>query len=670
MNHAQPSILRTIPRSLFLLFLMFTGLGLPSLAQLPLSGRQPGTGATGTATDSAGKKTNTGEWENEDATIYFTRPFSKKQLFFDSSIHAIHRRPYSQPWYRDLGNLGSPSVNLMFTPENPSGPSLGYHAFDALRYRPDSLYYYNTTRPYSIFQYNLGSKLEQTARIFHTQNIKPYWNMAVNYRKTSSPGFYLYQRNNHDNAYWTTNYTAPSLRYELYAAITYNKQQHDENGGVASDTFFSNPQFADRKTIPVNFFASGFGTTRSPVSNLQRDITVRLDHAYTWGRKDTTYNEDSTAYEIKLTPRFRIQHKMEISGHRYQFKDKRPDSLRYSPFFAYRFASADSVFTRQEWTYADNSFLLNGLLGKSDNQLVFNAGVGTRVDKFTTYYLLDDKQDDIISNYLLGSLSKEVKEPGQWEIDAFTRLYLTGSSAGSFELNGSLGKDLGKWGAVRAGAGQQLNTVPYSFTTYQNQFWSRNNSFSKESITNLYVQIASERYQLSAGARNYLLSNYLYFSEAQAPVQASATFSLAQVWLRKLFRFGHFTLDNELLYQQATNNAPVNVPKLMGRHQFAIETFIFKRQLQIASGIEVRYHSDYYPPGYSPFFNRFYYQQSYYVSNAPDASVFFNFRIKRFRAYVMFDQVPQLFQQNLRITRGYAAQNAMLRFGFSWVMVN
>ena len=69
-----------------------------------------------------------------------------------------------------MGNLGSPVNNLMFTPEDRAGPSLGYHINDVYRMNVDSLNYYSTNRPYSIFSYQLGSKLEQTASIMHSQN--------------------------------------------------------------------------------------------------------------------------------------------------------------------------------------------------------------------------------------------------------------------------------------------------------------------------------------------------------------------------------------------------------------------------------------------------------------------------------------------------------------------
>ncbi|MES2478791.1 MAG: putative porin [Bacteroidota bacterium] len=639
-------------------------------AQLPSGTSRSGN--FGNANDSAGKKTNTEEWENEDAHIYYTKVFSSVKLYTDTSIHSIHRRPFSQPWYRDLGNLGSPAMNLMFTPQNPVGLSLGYHSFDALRFTIDSLRYYNTTKPYSDFTYNLGSKLEQVAQIFHTQNIKPYWNMAVNYRKINSPGYYFIQRNNHDNFFLSSNYKSPSMHYELYGGITYNKQQHDENGGIVSDTFFNNDQYSDRKSIPVNFYSSGYGSNlRSPVTTLQRDFTMMLEHAYTWGKKDTTYSKDSTQYDIHLTPRFRISHKAEMGLHRYLFKDLRPDSLRYDAFFQRKFATADSVYMRQEWFYADNRFLINGLMGKSTNQIIFNAGVGNRVDQFVTHYILGKSEENVLSNYLVGSLSKEATKSGQWAFGANAQLFVTGVAAGNFLLDASVSKDLGeRWGTVKIGAKQQLNNAPYNYTIYQNQYWLRSNSFDKESSTKLFATIYSGRYKLSAGVNNYLMSNYLYFDAAQKPAQAATAFSLSQIWLRKIFHLGRFTFDNELLYQQQTNAAPVNVPQIVGRHQFAVETAIFKKQLKIATGIEIRYHSAYFANGYAPLFNQFYVQNTNQVANAPDGSVFFNFNIKRFRSYIMVDQVQQFFNSNIEISKGYHAQNAMLRFGFSWAMVN
>lgn len=628
-------------------------------------------GANNRPVDTSRKKTNTGDWDETDAYMYMTRPFSDQKQFRDTSLHTFHRRPYSQPWYRDLGNQGSPARNLQFTQARPVGLSLGYQVYDQQRWQADSVRFYNTTRPYSNFTYHQGSKQEQVAEILHTQNIKPYWNVAAAYRKSTSPGYYLWQRSSTDNAMLSSNYTDPRLRYKLYFAVVYNKAQTDENGGIVSDSFLSNQQYAERKAVPVNFYTNAAASqTRSPVQSYLRDWNIRLEHAYTWGRKDTLYSKDSTSYEPRLQARFRISHHMDIGSQRFRYKDKKPDSLRYTSIFNASFGTNDSVFTQQDWVYADNRFMLNGIFGSGEKQWLFAAGAGNRIDQFRTNYLQGSSEDNNVGNYLQGNIRKEATDKGQWDISAQAKLFVTGPAIGNLLLDGKVTKDFERFGILRLGARQQVNNAPYNYTTFQNQFWSRTASFSKESTTMLFGQYELPRYKLSATLSNFLLNNYLYFNAAQQPAQATSAFALTQLSLRKVFRAGNWVLDNELLYQLLPANAPINLPAFLGRHQLSLETYIFKKKLQIATGVELRYHSKYDPAFYAPFINQYYYQSGFSVQNKPDASAFFNVRIKRFRSFLMFDRLPQLFGYNLIITKGYAAQDAMLRFGFQWVMIN
>lgn len=630
-----------------------------------------GPGSYNSGIDSTGKKTNTTNWVDEPAIVYYKKLNSDRKIAPDTSIHTFHRRPFSQPWYRDLGNQGSPVMNLLFTPQHPAGPSLGIHVYDRYRYNIDSISFYNTTRPYSSFTYQLGSKLEQVAQILHTQNILPHWNFAFNYRKINSPGYYFTERNNHGNLFFSSHYESRSQRYQASLGIVYNKEQHDENGGIQSDSFLSLSSYSDRKSVPVNFATEGYSSTRSPVTNELRDFSIMLQHQYTWGRYDTAYSKDSSQYAIQLQPRFRIAHRAEFGSSKYTFRDVRPDSLRYTAFFNEAIATGDSVYTRQQWFYVDNSVSINGLIGKTGNQLLVSAGVGNRWDNFRTEYLVGQNSEQTFSNYLTGTIRKEAVADGQWDFSAKVKVFTTGDFAGNADLDGFVGKDMKQFGTLLIGAKQVLTNAPYNYRYYRNQYWMRGTvSFEKESTTQLYAMVNQDRWHASAGVRSYLLSNYLYFNQAQLPDQYATAFNVTQVWLRKLFFFGKFTLDNELVYQNAPSSAPVNIPELLGRHQLALETAAFNSNLKMATGIEVRYHSSYYASGYAPLFSQFYYQNSYYVSNTPEASVFFNFRIKRFRAYIMADQVQQLFNRNTIITNGYAAQNFMIRFGFNWVMIN
>lgn len=676
--------------------MLFTAM--PAAAQFSNLSNKP-------ARDTTLDKTNNTTWKNQEATVRFVRLNSDRIYSPDTAVHTFHRRPFIQPWARDMGNPGSPVYNLLFTPEYRVGPSLGYHVSDPFRFNVDSLYYYNTNRPYSLFGYQTAGRQEHLAQIMHTQNILANWNFAIEYRKLNSPGYYKIQRNNHDNAAFTTNYSSLDKHYNLRAAMVYNKQQHDESGGIVNDSFLTDESFTDRRTINTAY-QSNYSTTRSAMSNVQRDFTIMLQHGYTWGRTDTTFDEEDTAaYSYTLTPRFSITHNTTVSTEKHTFTDFAPDSVRYVTLFDHAFANNgggyyapgnDSVFMQQQWFWADNKVLFNGFLGREGQQLKFSAGAGVRYDQFifkplnrpmpdSPFFYKDYERHSRASTFIEGQISKEALTKGSWEFSAATRLYTSGEWAGNFNLSGTLKKKLGEKGtALQAGFSQQLGTAPYSLTNYKNMFTYKTWSFNKESITEAHGSIEIPSARLFAGARIYTVANYIYLADNGQPAQYNNTFTLPQAWARKVFRLGGFYLDNELVYQVTTGSTPVNVPLLMGRHQLSYEHGVFKNALVIATGIEARYNTPYAPAGYNALFNRFYYQDSVTVTNVPELCAFFNFRIKRFRAFVVADNLQQTFARNAILFTGmplpvrnstpilpvYAAPNFMIRFGFTWAMVN
>ncbi len=624
-------------------------------------------------------KSNTDEWHGDNINIKVQYKYlhSEKNLQPDSSIHTFHRRKYLQPWMMDLGNYGSPTRNLMFTPENRFGPTLGYNLADVFHIQPDSLKFYNTTVPYSVFSFNLGSKLEQKLEVLHTQNIKPNWNFAIEYNRLSSEGYFLLQRNVHDMGSVTTNYQSVNRRYKLKAGLIYNKSIQDENGGIADETQLTDDDFNERSTMDINYANAvsqgGSSSPRSLIINSVRDYHIVVQHGYSWGKTDSLYNEDSTKVSVKYTPRFGISHHFRHSNKQYTFKDMRPDSLRYAPFFTRSFAGdgSDSVFTRQKQNTFDNAVLLNGFIGKEEKQLQFNAGAGIRVDNFSTRYQIAAQFYNITSNYLTGQIRKEATKPGEWFYSANAKFYLTGAAAGNSLLQVSAGKEISDWATAEVGVQQNINNPAYNYTTYINQFDTIANSFDKESVTQAHIRFSSDKYSLNIVARTYLISNYLYMNQSQLPDQYATAFNITQLSLQKAFRWRGIVLDNELMYQQTPAAAPVNIPLLMGRHQLSYEGNIFRNALQVATGVQLRYHSPYKTASYSPLFHRYYYDASYLLSNDPAWAFFFNFRIKRFRSYLMLDQLQQLFgdRKNLINAPGYPAQNAMIRFGFNWTLL-
>jgi hypothetical protein len=625
-------------------------------------------------------------WRDDPVSIHATKAFSALKFYPDTSLHTFHRRPFLQPFKRDLGNLGTPVRNQLFTPENlgTTGPSLGYHVYDAYYPRIDSILYYNTTRPYTDFNYQLGSKLEQTLRIMHTQNITPGWNAAVSYQKINSAGFYRLQRSNHDAGTASTHYQSRNQQYELFGAMTYSKFQTDENGGINGDTLLTDSIYTERLTIPVlleneNYTSTSSQGRRSSVTNTFRDFSMQIRHQYTLGRRDTFYNADSTEYSVRLVPRFAIQHRLLAGSQKRIFKNLAPDSFVYAPFFNRSFGTVDSVYSAQQWSWVDNNVSLNGFFGPADNQLAFQAGIGNRLDNFYTDVLNSRDRTSIISNYLSGSLRKEALRDGDWGYSADAKFFFSGTAVGNFLLNGELSKDFGrKIGSIRVGAMQQLSDAPYAYTMYANQYYRQTADLGKQSTTMLWAEVANEPRGIRLGIRNYLIGNYIYLKDSLEGVsngklqmsQYDGAVNVTQLYLRYLLRLGHLVVDNDMAFQQLAGGGPISIPALLGRHTIAYESYLFKNALKVATGAEVRYHSAYNAEGYNPFYNRFYYQSSYTSINKPELAAFFNFKVKRFRAYIMADQVQALFWRNTVIHPNYPSQNVMFRFGFDWIMVN
>ena len=616
----------------------------------------------------------TSNWDASDARITARKAFGASRNVADTSIAFLHRFRSGVSEVRNLGNLGSAAQPILWQPTAGAvGPSLGYHVFDAYRYDADSALYYNTTRPYSQFQYRMGFRLEQWVELLHTQNISPRWNFAARYRKITSPGAFRTQRTNHDNASLSTNYASESKRYQLFGVVTFNQEQQDENGGILSDTLLSDPSFSDRQTIDVAINSKDYSIRRSPVYNTMRDATVQLRHRYVFGPRDTLYSADSTSFDTRITPRFAISHRMTYGASRHEYNDLRPesDSLRYRALFNRPFTRGDSVFMQQRQRYFDQSAQLEGFLGKPGRQWEAAAGAGLRYDVFENRTSLQTEDFPQWNPYLTGSVSRDSLGRGNWQLLANAQAYLLGPSAGSSVLEIKATGALFQGLDVTLGFRQQLGTAPFSWQRYQNDYYVQTHDFGKESSTLLTGGVVLPRYGIALSVRNWIVGNYMYLSAGGQLSQSAGLFQVTQGVVEKTFRKGIFVSANELWLQQLTGGGPVHLPLLQSRHTLGIETRILKNAVAIATGLEVRYHTSYQADGYSPLFNRFFYQSAQTISNIPQAGAYFNFKVKRLRATLSLDQLQQLIKkENVIQYPNYPMQSFTLRFGFVWTLIN
>lgn len=620
------------------------------------------------------------EWKDEPAKIHFNYLNSAIARYPDSSLSFFHRYQFPQSWWgKDLGNANTSVRNEVFTPNATPGLSLGYNTYDVYKLTLNNLAFYNTTRPYSAFSFMMGSKNEQNVEILHTQNVSPNWNFAARLRYRSAQGFYNLQKANNIGGSLSSNYQSKDQRYYMAAGFIYNRFKQDENGGLNTgnlDSLLRNISYiSDRQVLDVVMPPRRGGvTTNAAVSNTLRDWTFYVQNNYSIGQADTLYNKDSTQATYRFTPRFRLKHQLELHSEQHMYRDINGDSLRYAQAGLANISRNtllnDSIYMTQNWFYVDNKFSLNGFLGKKNELVLVEAGIGNRIDKFSSDYITDADKVSDVTNYLFGEIKKEAFAEGQWEYRAAAKFIFTGPAVGNFDINAEVGKDLKKWGQFSAGLRQSLSNAPYSWTVFKTNYYERSYDLNKTSITQLWGEVNIKRIRLQLGVRNYLLTNYIYYGADLKVHQQSEAFSLLQIYGRKEFRFGVFALDNEVVWQQPTGGAPVQVPAVLLRHQFRIESHLFHSALKIATGLEARYHTPYFSDGYTPYFNQLYYQDTEKITNAPECSAFFNFKIKNFRAYVIGGQLQQFFTRSIINAPGYPAQSALFRFGFNWILIN
>jgi len=204
-------------------------------------------------------------------------------------------------------------------------------------------------------------------------------------------------------------------------------------------------------------------------------------------------------------------------------------------------------------------------------------------------------------------------------------------------------------------------------------------SLNKENITRIFGVIEQPVLQLKLLANYYLISNYTYFTNYYQAEQEATLFNLLQIGAEKQFRLTrHWKLLAAATYQQTTGNVPLNVPALFVQGRISYEGNLGFKNLNLAFGIDTRYHTPYKADGYSPLLGQFYYQNQETVKlKIPDISAFLHFRIRSFTAYVRAENLNTMsfkdgfgFTNNNLAAVGYPYPGLQIRIGIFWSFVN
>ncbi len=619
----------------------------------------------------------------DSITISYYHLNSLTKEYLDSSINDFGKYYTVPDGYVTLGNNGNAAYPVLFTPILKAGWDAGFHAFDVYKYTIENTKFFQTTRPYTELSYFLASGKEQVVKVLQTQNIKPNWNVGIDYRLISSPGFFQTQNTNHNNYRLFSRYQGKRKRYSAYFVLMGNKLGSSENGGIVNDSFLLDPNRKRRMTVPVHLGSDSLSqnifSTKISTGNLYNDFTAFFRQSYDIGKKDSIIINDSTT-EYLFYPKLRFQHTINYTSSLYEFRD-----TLSNPYLA----QADSAFFKQnydtsihptygmnfsvkdKWKYVSNDFVIRQFPETKNLGQYIEAGM--RLENFSGYFYSGKKN---FYNVVLHGEYRNKTRNKKWDAVLNGEFYATGLNAADFNVYVSVARTLNqKLGDVQLSF-QNVNRSPsYIYEGNSSFNFGNNLKTNKENITVLTATAVNRRFTLMA--RNISISNYTYFKNFYQTDQFNGLVNLTQITASSKNKIaGHLNLYSDFIIQQTTGNNPVHVPLLYTRQRLAFEGNYFKN-LNLSTGIEVKYNTPYKADNYSPVMGKFFPQDTVVINNLPQVNLFFNFRIKSFTAFVKAENINTFdIQDGVAFTNNnfaaplYPTPGLVIRFGVKWGFVN
>lgn len=620
----------------------------------------------------------------DSITINFRFLDSSRLRGFDSSINDFGRK-VPLPWTDvHLGNLGNASRSLLFKPILQAGWDHGFHAYDNYNFTVAETRFYTTTRPYSELNHLLGARSEQMINVVHTQNIRPNWNFAIQYRLVNSPGFFQNQNTNHNNYRFSSWYQSNNKRYQNFVVLVGNKLQSGENGGIKTNgNYLDSLGYEERSTIPTQLGASQINTRNFFSTNISTgtfftNATYLMRQHYDLGRKDSIVT-DSTVIPV-FYPQLRLEHTISYSTYKYRFKDDAADSAYYKNNYNINFTlPTDSFFIQDYWKELLNDFSVYQFPDAKNAQQFVKVGASLQLLTGTFDSGRVNTKDQ---NFFLHGEYRNRTRNKKWDIEANGRFYVNGLNAGDYQAYISLQRFISsKIGYLKAGF-QNVNRSPSYVYDQGSSFYLPQTvplTFNKENITNIFATLDQPRYKLKLSGSYFLVNKLTYFNSYYQPEQAASLFNLLQVTAEKQFNLGRkgWNWKTWIILQQRAGDGPVNVPLITTRNTIGYDGNLGFKNLLISFGLEGKYFTSYKAPAYSPLLGQYYFQDSANVRlKLPELTIFMHFRIKSFNAYVRAENIQAFnpgkggFTNNNVPTLNYPYPGLQMRFGIFWSFVN
>ena len=541
--------------------------------------------------------------------------------------------------YGHLGNLGSSAYPLALKIENGIGLNLGLEHYGLYQKSPDDIIHFKQNSPVSELYFSGGeTQSDLRVKALFSRSFANNVNLVINYDRISQDGIYNYQGLKQTSLLTSLAYRPKDSRMSAFFTYIINSGTQEINGGVDDLT--------DLSTINLRRNVSVFNTD---AEDRLENKTLKYDFFYKLtGDSSTSLINSALQYEI------------EYFNETYRYSDPSiaNDSLLYKNYIA---GDRGLRNYSQHWRLR-NSFFLNSSLG---NVIQFKTGISH------DYNWIDVSSDREYSNEinLRFKGSTNIKNRLSIDIDAYYGLLDVANEFG-LDLNANLALTDNQGFNFLFMLGRNLYNI------YQDKLILNESVFYEIEepkpliLQTLGAEYYNEKLKVRAGGKIQNTFNFLYYDTLALPVINEDLYSVSLLYLNYDLKFKSLLIEN-FLFLQNQNKRLLNIPTAFTKNSISFYGNIFKDNMLLKAGIDLRYIINPYLPQYQPVAGLFYLNEKLENKPYPLLDARISFKVSSFTTFFKYENITSLFSDEIEfMVLNYPQFDARFRFGIQWNLWN
>lgn len=592
--------------------------------------------------------------EKPSIELYKIYSLEKDTTFLDTTL-SIKKEYKFNMLRKDIfgllpfANEGQPYNTLNYgLTSNSIAPNFGFKAKHFNYLEVSDIKYYSVPTPLSDLYFKTVMEQGQSVDAFLTINTKPNLNFSIAYKGIRSLGKYINSLTSSGNFRFTTSYFTKDKRYILNAHFTGQDILNQENGGIKSTADFESNEapFDNREQLEVYF---------NDAKNLLKGNRFFIDHSYRLSKD----NPNSLVFSHQFNQEYKFfEYTQTQANVRFgnSFSKAVYNKTRYNHLYnkigvAYKtkdYGNLEFFVDDTKYNYYYNSVVYDNL-GNISVPNSINDRINT-IGGTYTYFAKNLVAKLLVSNAITNQSISNIQANATYTLNKDYNF--------SFEY-------------------QKLNSLPaLNYTLYQSNYADYNwiNNFKNEKLNQFKIDANTKWIDLSFNYK--IINDHLYFENENndieflkvKPKQYSNTINYMSLEAKREIKFWRFALDNTILYQNVDqSNNVINVPQIVTRNSLYYTGMVFKKAMQIQTGVTFNYFTKYYANDYNPLLGEFYIQNQTKTGDFPMFDVFINAKVRQTRIFLKAEHINSAWTgYNFYSAPNYPYHDFMIRFGLVW----